>query len=75
MRSVSLSVARTHNPDDRSPISTKRDTAWFFDPADPHFHGLRCTHQPSPWIGDWAWFVVTPLVDGDGEAFYQPKVY
>ena len=23
---------------------------------------LRCTHQPSPWIGDWGWFLFTPML-------------
>ncbi|HAY53981.1 MAG TPA: hypothetical protein DCY46_08410, partial [Lactobacillus sp.] len=27
--------------------------AWFFDPASRQFEGIRLTHQPSPWIGDF----------------------
>jgi hypothetical protein len=23
---------------------------------------MRCTHQPSPWIGDWGWFLFTPQI-------------
>ena len=24
-----------------------------FDPDEQQFYGLRCTHQPSPWMGDY----------------------
>lgn len=27
--------------------------AWFFQPDTPRFEGIRLTHQPSPWIGDY----------------------
>ncbi|WP_063515632.1 GH92 family glycosyl hydrolase [Schleiferilactobacillus harbinensis] len=27
--------------------------AWFFDPFSHQFEGIRLTHQPSPWIGDF----------------------
>ena len=27
--------------------------AWFFQPDSPRFEGIRLTHQPSPWIGDY----------------------
>ena len=35
--------------------------AWFFDPNLPIFQGFRITHQPSPWMGDFAWFLLTPF--------------
>ena len=35
--------------------------AWFFDPRLPIFQGFRLTHQPSPWMGDFAWFLFTPF--------------
>jgi predicted alpha-1,2-mannosidase len=31
---------------------------WFFDPHRRLIHGIRCTHQPSPWIGDYGAFIV-----------------
>eukprot|EP00434_Breviolum_minutum_P007414 symbB.v1.2.006545.t1/scaffold388.1/size215153/6 len=33
-------------------------TSWWFDANGDTFYGLRCTHQPSPWIGDYAWFLL-----------------
>lgn len=33
-------------------------TSWWFDANSDTFYGLRCTHQPSPWIGDYAWFLL-----------------
>lgn len=27
--------------------------SWFFDPASHQYEGIRLTHQPSPWIGDF----------------------
>lgn len=59
-----------------------RDTgdAFWFTPGDVDFIGLRCTHQPSPWIGDYGHFLVVPFFSGmDGNAcgstsagMYQP---
>eukprot|EP01069_Polyplicarium_translucidae_P010464 Polyplicarium_translucidae@DN3380_c3_g2_i2.p1 len=31
---------------------------WWFNPRSPKLVGVRCTHQPSPWIGDWGFFRV-----------------
>ena len=51
---------------------------WWFHPDDRAFYGVRCTHQPSPWIGDWGYFTVFPsLTDpthSDAEQFstYNP---
>lgn len=33
--------------------------AWFFQPASPRFEGIRLTHQPSPWIGDYCHLLLT----------------
>jgi predicted alpha-1,2-mannosidase len=33
---------------------------WFFHPGDRKLEGIRATHQPSPWIGDYGQFVVMP---------------
>ncbi|GBG25979.1 Alpha-1,2-mannosidase, putative [Hondaea fermentalgiana] len=35
--------------------------AWFFNPYKQSFAGIRCTHQPSPWIGDYGFFDVRPM--------------
>ena len=33
---------------------------WFFHPDAPTLHGVRATHQPSPWMGDYGYFTVMP---------------
>ena len=29
---------------------------WFYKPNAPYCEGVRLTHQPSPWIGDYGTF-------------------
>ena len=43
------------------PQTSDQDGAWFFDPHLPIFQGIRLTHQPSPWIGDYSWLLLTPV--------------
>ena len=31
---------------------------WFYNPNMPFLEGIRLTHQPSPWIGDYGTFVM-----------------
>ena len=31
---------------------------WFFSPRDRKLQGIRCTHQPSPWMADYGHFTV-----------------
>ncbi len=33
--------------------------AWFFQPDNPRIEGIRLTHQPSPWIGDYCHLLFT----------------
>ncbi|KAJ9456116.1 putative glycosidase [Diplonema papillatum] len=35
---------------------------WWWKPENRQFHGMRCTHRPSPWIGDWDYFSILPLL-------------
>ena len=35
--------------------------AWWFHPEDHTFEGFRLTHQPSPWMGDFSHFTMTPF--------------
>ena len=42
-------------------LQTRIDDRWFFHPEDVRAHGIRLTHQPSPWIGDYAKVLMTPL--------------
>ncbi len=38
--------------------STPKETpTWFFDPEKDFLEGVRLTHQPSPWIGDYGTFL------------------
>jgi len=61
-----------------SPVTSLTSDAWFFSAADRHFFGVRCTHQPSPWLGDYAQFrVASAIVDPahgapDAWALYDP---
>ena len=32
---------------------------WFYNPEAPYCEGIRLTHQPSPWIGDYGSFLMT----------------
>lgn len=43
------------------PQTSDQEGAWFFDPHLPIFQGIRLTHQPSPWIGDYSWLLLTPV--------------
>jgi len=36
--------------------------SWWFHPDHRALYGVRCTHQPSPWIGDYGQFWVKPSV-------------
>ncbi|HAI10214.1 MAG TPA: glycoside hydrolase family 92 protein [Phycisphaerales bacterium] len=38
-----------------------RQGKWFYHHHDPKFQGLRATHQPSPWIGDYGQMVLMPI--------------
>lgn len=41
---------------------------WFFHPEDRCIEGIRLTHQPSPWIGDYGCICLMPL---EGELYPQ----
>ena len=34
---------------------------WFFNPNDNRIQGLRCTHQLSPWLGDYGYATFMPF--------------
>jgi len=40
------------------------DDRWFFDPKSHNFVGVRATHEPCPWAGDYANFTVMAELDG-----------
>lgn len=35
--------------------------SWFFNPNDRTFQGIRLTHQPSPWMGDFSQLLLSPV--------------
>ena len=36
---------------------------WYYHPKDRSFEGVRLTHQPSPWAGDFSYLCFLPQVD------------
>lgn len=44
--------------------TTDNNGNWFFNPYEPIYQGIRLTHQPSPWLGDFSSLLITP-VTGD----------
>ncbi len=46
---------------------------WFFSPRDRKLMGIRCTHQPSPWIGDYASFLLMVQAGPEGSAQFNRK--
>ena len=48
-----------------------------FNPNDRTFQGFRLTHQPSPWMGDFSSFVMTPTQSNVAEPtlFFHQSSY
>lgn len=44
-----------------APQTTDSKGSWWFHPEDRTFQGYRITHQPSPWMGDFAHLLLTPI--------------
>ena len=42
---------------------------WYFHPEDRSVEGVRLTHQPSPWIGDFGCFTLLPQSCSDNSFF------
>lgn len=61
-------VARPWGFNHWAPQTAANPTSWWFDGAQDTFFGVRCTHQPSPWIGDYAFFILAPVIRGAGGA-------
>jgi len=60
-------IARPWGFNHWAPMSTNDRTSWWFDADSDMFRGIRCTHQPSPWIGDYGWFVLRPFMGHPGD--------
>lgn len=59
------------------PQTSDQEGSWFFDPHLPIFQGILLTHQPSPWIGDYSWLLLTPItgeISGD-TLFHRQSSY
>ena len=59
------------------PQTSDQEGSWFFGPHLPIFQGIRLTHQPSPWIGDYSWLLLTPItgeISGD-TLFHRQSSY
>lgn len=39
-----------------SPVTDMDQGSWFFYSESRRVFGVRCTHQPSPWVSDWGNF-------------------
>ena len=59
------------------PQTSDQEGVWFFDPHLPIFQGIRLTHQPSPWIGDYSWLLLTPVTGqlGGDSLFHRQSSY
>jgi predicted alpha-1,2-mannosidase len=72
-------IARPFGMTHWCPQTNESRGGWFFHPGDRKLEGLRATHQPSPWIGDYGHFVVMPQTGtlrtsaGDRASGYRPE--
>lgn len=61
------------------PQTEVRDKNWYFHPGDRSLEGVRLTHQPSPWIGDFGALIFMPqagkpFTDADARwSGYRPE--
>lgn len=53
-----------------TPQTEPHDSRWIYKYDSKSINGFRCTHQPSPWIGDYGAFSVMPEV---GELIIDAK--
>ena len=56
-----------------TPQTGNKDDRWIYQYNAKTIQGFRCTHQPSPWMGDYGAFNIMPVVgeltvDGDKRA-------
>jgi len=64
-RSYGNTLPLTQRPFGMAPfcIQTESRGGWFYQPDHEFAEGIRLTHQPSPWIGDYGSFLMTPQND------------
>lgn len=44
-----------------APQTDSHRGSWWYSPSDRSLEGIRLTHQPSPWIGDWCSMCFLPM--------------
>ena len=54
------------------PETNSEGGGWFFNPNHRVIEGMRVSHQPSPWIGDFGHFSFLPFA---GKAYYAARAY
>ncbi len=42
-------------------LQTNENNNWFYNPLSHSLDGIRLTHQPSPWVGDYGHILITPF--------------
>lgn len=42
-------------------LQSDANTSWMFQSGERRFQGFRCTHQLSPWLGDYSYAVFLPF--------------
>jgi len=42
-------------------LQSSEVNSWFFQPHDERLQGIRCTHQLSPWLGDYGYATFLPF--------------
>lgn len=50
-------------------VQTDGSSNWFYNPLSHAFEGIRLTHQPSPWVGDYGHMLFLPY---SGELAIEP---
>ena len=50
---------------------TRGMETWWYSPHERVVEGIRLTHQPSPWIGDYGCLMFTPQADAVLDKFYE----
>lgn len=45
-----------------TPVTQPNSTGWLYEYADSKIHGFAVSHEPSPWLGDYATFQIMPSV-------------
>jgi len=67
-------IKRPFGFNDWAPHTNANRGSWWFNSHDTSFEGMRCSHQPSPWIGDYGSFLIKPHVQEREQVLtYSPQ--